>query len=51
MNTKLSTLGAALAAVERPEIQLCYARAIEYNESGYSTPSNQVTIFTMAFDT
>lgn len=50
MNTKLSTLGAALAAAERPEIQLCYARAIEYNEAGYSTPSNQVTMFSMAFD-
>ncbi len=50
MNTKLSTLGAALAATERPDIQLCYSRAIEYNESGYSTPSDQVTLFSMNFN-
>jgi len=49
MNTKLSTLGAAVAATEHPEIQLCYSRAIEYNESGYSTPSDQVTLFSMTF--
>lgn len=50
MNTKLSTLGAALAATESPDIQLCYSRAIEYNEHGYSTPSEQVTIFKISFD-
>lgn len=50
MNTKLSTLGAALAATERPDIQICYSRAIEYNEGGYSTPSDQITLFSMAFD-
>jgi hypothetical protein len=50
MNTKLSTLGAALAATERSDIQICYSRAIEYNEVGYSTPSDHVTLFSMAFD-
>jgi len=45
MNTKLSTLGAALAATTEPEVQLCYSRAIEYNEAGYSTPSDQATLF------
>lgn len=49
MNTKLSTLGAALAATERPDIQICYSRAIEYNELGYSTPSDHVTLFSMTF--
>lgn len=38
LNTKLSTVGAALAAWSEPKIQIAYARAIEYNESGYATP-------------
>lgn len=49
MNTKLSTLGVALAARELQRVQLCYARAIEYNEEGYSTASDEVTIFQMRF--
>ncbi|GJI88890.1 hypothetical protein [Duganella hordei] len=47
MNTKISTFGAGLAAVENPALQVCYSRAITYNESGYSTPSAQATIFEM----
>ena len=38
MNTKISTLGAALAATEDERIQLCYAFANEYNYEGYSLP-------------
>jgi hypothetical protein len=38
MNTKLSTLGAALLGFARKDIQLCYAPAYTYNFSGYSTP-------------
>jgi hypothetical protein len=49
MNTKLSTLGVALAASENPAVQVCYSRAIEYNEVGYSTASDQVTLFEMSF--
>ena len=49
MNTKLSTLGVALAVTEHPESQICYSRAIEYNELGYSTASDQVTLFRMNF--
>jgi len=49
MNTKLSTLGVALAASENPAVQVCYSRAIEYNEVGYSTTSDQVTLFEMRF--
>lgn len=49
MNTKLSTLGVALAASENPAVQVCYSRAIEYNEVGYSTASDQVTLFEMRF--
>ena len=49
MNTKLSTLGVALAAREDHRLQVCYARAIEYNEKGYSAASDQVRIFQMRF--
>ncbi|MDP2644327.1 MAG: hypothetical protein Q8P24_05265, partial [Desulfobacterales bacterium] len=36
MNTKLSTVGAALASFENSEIQVCYAQADYYNYHGYS---------------
>jgi hypothetical protein len=45
MNTKLSTLGTALAAASQPEIQLCYAQPAEYNVNGYSTPGPDVSVF------
>jgi hypothetical protein len=45
MNTKLSTSGAALAALEADEIQLCYASARHYNIEGYSRPSQECIIF------
>lgn len=38
MNTKISTVGAALAAIQNQSIQLCYARALKYNTSNYSSP-------------
>ena len=40
MNTKLSTLGAALVGIENPKIQLIYAKAIQYNVEGYSEPKD-----------
>jgi hypothetical protein len=49
LNTKLSTLGVALTATQNEDVQLCYARAIEYNMEGYSSPSDQVRIFEMNF--
>lgn len=45
MNTKISTVGVGMAAIQDERIQIAYARAIEYNESGYSTPSTMATIF------
>jgi hypothetical protein len=39
MNTKISTLGAGLAAIENEAIQLCYAFANQYNYAAYSEPS------------
>lgn len=49
MNTKLSTIGAGLAALKDERIQLAYARAIEYNETGYSSPSGEATIYELSF--
>lgn len=45
MNTKISTIGAALAVIERPEIQLCYASASTYNSENYSDPDDRVICF------
>jgi hypothetical protein len=46
MNTKLSTIGAALAGIKADDIQLCYASARHYNIDGYSRPSGECIIFT-----
>ena len=45
MNTKLSTVGAALAVFRQPSIQLCYVPARDYNEHGYSAPGDGCYIF------
>lgn len=45
MNTKLSTIGAGLAAIRFPRIQLVYALPIAYNMEGYSSPSDNCTLF------
>lgn len=47
LNTKLSTVGVALAALENPEIQICYAEPEEYNTEGYSKPWAEVTIVSL----
>jgi hypothetical protein len=47
LNTKLSALGAALLAFERPEIQICYATANIYNIEGYSTPGDDCYLFSL----
>lgn len=48
MNTKISTIGVGLAALQNERIQIAYAQAIEYNEVGYSTPSAMATVFEYA---
>jgi hypothetical protein len=48
MNTKTSTVGAGMAAIYDERIQIAYARAIEYNEEGYSSPSSMATVFDYA---
>ncbi|MFA4885516.1 MAG: hypothetical protein WC601_07060, partial [Desulfotomaculaceae bacterium] len=45
MNNKLSTIGAALAAFDNKDIQMCYAHALSYNYSSYSSPGSQCYIF------
>lgn len=45
MNTKFSTMGAGMAAIENDRIQLVYSEAEEYNEIGYSSPGDTATIF------
>ena len=42
MNTKISTIGAGLAAWHDPNIQLCYAQAETYNVAAYSAPGDAV---------
>jgi hypothetical protein len=44
LNTKLSTVGVALAAIENQEIQICYAEPEEYNIENYTEPGDEVTI-------
>lgn len=41
MNTKLSTIGAALAAMRNPNIQLCYSVPEYYNTANYARPSDK----------
>lgn len=51
MNTKLSTIGAGLAAFEHPEIQVCYAEAEHYNYRGYSAPGPNCYLFQLDLPT
>ncbi len=48
LNTKISTLGAALLALEDDSIQLCYATAHQYNETRYSIPGDHCYYFAAA---
>lgn len=47
MNTKISTIGAALVAINNPKVQLIYAKPIEYNVSNYSIPSDNCYLYKM----
>lgn len=50
MNTKISTLGAALAAIENDSIQICYVDPVEYNTDSYSSVGDEVTIIVSHLD-
>jgi hypothetical protein len=45
MNTKISTLGAALAVSQRQHIQICYAPARVYNVENYSLAADHCYLF------
>jgi hypothetical protein len=45
LNTKLSTLGAILAAYRNPSIQICYAEAAIYNFKNYCDPEDTCYLF------
>jgi len=47
MNTKISTIGAALCAFDRPAVQLCYAPANVYNWKAYSQPDEDCFLFSV----
>jgi hypothetical protein len=47
MNTKISTIGAALVALEDDSVQLCYAPAHQYNEIHYSRPDTNCFLFSV----
>jgi hypothetical protein len=48
MNNKISSIGAGLAAINNPEIQLCYVTANQYNMDAYSLPSDDCYLFEVA---
>lgn len=45
LNTKISTIGAALLAFECPSVQLCYAEPSIYNAENYSKPGRNIRVF------
>lgn len=47
LNTKLSTIAAAIVAVRYPHIQIAYAVTQTYNTDNYSKSGTQVTIVNM----
>lgn len=47
MNTKLSTVGTGLFAIENPKIQLCYSEMSLYNFSSFSLPSNEFYLYSL----
>lgn len=50
MNNKISTVGASLAAIINPKIQIIYAKSVNYNVNGYSTPKDDCYIFEVKFN-
>ncbi len=49
LNNKISTIGAGLAGISEPKIQLCYAEMGNYNVSQYSEATDDGFIFKIAF--
>lgn len=47
MNNKISTIGAALAALDDSRLQICYAQPQEYNIAGYAIAGDEVTVINL----
>lgn len=47
MNTKISTVGAAIYALRNESVQLCYAAPYFYNFDHYSSPGEKYHLFTV----
>lgn len=47
LNTKMSSIGACLFALENPQIQMCYLQMELYNTLEYSTPSKDLYFYTI----
>lgn len=45
MNTKIATIAAGLAALEREDIKICYVEPLTYNKLDYSKAGECVTVF------
>jgi hypothetical protein len=45
LNTKLSTIAAAIVALRNKKIQICYPLPEIYNTKNYSIPSDTITVF------
>ncbi|MDR1896015.1 MAG: hypothetical protein LBR10_04405 [Prevotellaceae bacterium] len=45
LNNKISTIGVAFTAIKDSNIQLCYAPALIYNYTDYSTPGSNCYVF------
>lgn len=50
LNTKPAMIGACLAAIDEPTIQLIYAQPISYNVGAYSAPSGNVIKFEVVIE-
>ncbi len=42
LNNKISTIGVAFAAIENPEVQICYPTVNQYNIENYSTSKDEI---------
>jgi hypothetical protein len=51
LNTKLSTVGVALAAFKNETLQVCYAEPEHYNFQGYSKPDKYVRLYDISWST
>lgn len=45
LNNKISTVGAAIVAIDNDEVQLCYSEVSHYNFDNYSKPSDDCLLF------